>query len=206
MEIKVKICGMTRTEDIEAVNRFLPDYVGFVFAPSRRMVSPEKAAELISNLDKRIKKVGVFVNHSENEVKRIAEKCSLDVLQFHGNETSQYCSRFKHEIWKALGINDTQSLDALKQYCVDGILLDTVLNGVCGGTGQTFDWSIAEEFSKEYRIILAGGLNQDNVIEAISKIKPFCVDVSSGVESKGIKDPAKIYEFIKAAKSGEVIR
>lgn len=197
MGVKVKICGLTRPEDIEAVNEFMPDYIGLVFTPSRLMVTPEKGAELVSGLDNRIKKVGVFVDRDVNEVISIARICSLDILQFHGSESGKYCSQFKQQIWKAVGIENSESLNRLKEYSVGGILLDSVVNGKCGGTGQTFDWEIAGDISKTYKVILAGGLNAGNVINAINMVKPFCVDVSSGVETDGLKDAHKIKEFIK---------
>lgn len=197
MNLKVKICGITRAEEIEMVNKSLPDYIGFVFTTSRVMITPEEASRLVEGLDKRIKKVGVFVDREQEEVKEIAHICKLDVLQFHGSETAKYCSRFAQQVWKAIGIENSQSLDILDHYKVDAILLDSVVQGKCGGTGKTFDWSIIDGISEKYNIILAGGLNEDNVSHAIRKVRPFCVDVSSGVETNGIKDGNKIDRFIK---------
>ena len=197
---RIKICGVTREKDIEAVNIYKPDYVGFVFAASRRRVTHEKASQLISKLDKGIKKVGIFVNHDRHCVEEIAGRCSLDVLQFHGNETSQYCVGFKQEVWKALGVDSKESLMKLDEFKVGGILVDSMNCGNSGGTGKTFEWEVVCGLSEKYKIILAGGLNTDNVIEAINKVRPYCVDVSSGVESDGAKDPAKIEKFIKTVR------
>lgn len=205
MEVKVKICGITRMEDIEIVNKLLPDYVGFVFAPSKRMITPEKACELIANLDKRIRKVGVFVNCDPEQVKIIARKCNLDVLQFHGDEQYEYCLGFEQEVWKAVGVVNLESLSVLETYKVDGFVLDSMVDGKSGGTGQVFDWGLVEGITSKYKIILAGGLTPSNVKNAIRRVKPFCVDVSSGVETDGKKDPEKVEKFIKAVKESEEI-
>ena len=200
MKTKVKICGITRIEDVKTLNKYLPDYVGFVFAPSRRRIEPEKVSELISELDARIKKVGVFLNHSQRDVEDIAYKCSLDVLQFHGDETVQYCASFKQKVWKAIGIKNAQSLKRIEDFQVEGILLDSIVDGKSGGTGQPFDWKMVNCLPENVKVILAGGLNSRNVLEAIEKVKPFCVDISSGVETDGVKDTKKIKEFIELVK------
>ena len=200
MKTKVKICGITRIEDVKTLNKYLPDYVGFVFAPSRRRIESEKAAELISELDARIKKVGVFLNHSQRDVEDIAYKCSLDVLQFHGDETAQYCASFEQKVWKAIGIKNAQSLKRIEHFQVDGILLDSIVDGKSGGTGQPFDWQMVSCLPENVKVILAGGLNSRNILEAIEKVKPYCVDISSGVETDGVKDTKKIKEFVELVK------
>lgn len=191
--VKVKICGLRRMEDIEYVNRILPDYVGFVFASSKRRVDVNYAKQLIKGLDKNIKTVGVFVNEAVDVVKRSAETLNLDVLQFHGQETPEYIENFKgFTVWKGVGINGTKDLYRLNSYDVDALLLD---NGP-GGTGKSFNWDILSGLKLEKPIILAGGLNPSNVMMALNKVKPYAVDVSSGVETDGFKDFSKIKEFI----------
>jgi phosphoribosylanthranilate isomerase len=194
--VKVKICGLKREEDILYVNKLKPDYVGFVFAKSKRQVDKYRAKELIKNLDKGIKKVGVFLNAPANEVMQIAEYCGLDVLQFHGDEDPMYCSSFNKEVWKGFRIRDRDSLSELESYDTDGFLLDTFKKGIYGGTGEVFNWDIVADISKNRFVILAGGLHWENVKAAIKTVDPMVVDVSSGVETDGYKDFEKIKKFI----------
>ncbi|QEK11761.1 phosphoribosylanthranilate isomerase [Crassaminicella thermophila] len=193
----VKICGLKREEDIIYVNKLKPDYVGFVFAKSSRQIDKYRAKKLIMGLDKGIKKVGVFSNHSIGKVKEIAEFCNLDILQFHGDEDPIYCNSFENTVWKAFRIKDGNILKKLEEYDVDGFLLDTFARGTYGGTGKSFDWKIVSNASENKFIILAGGLTSENVEDAIEIVKPQVVDVSSGVEVCGVKDFEKIKKFIK---------
>lgn len=194
---KVKICGLKRREDILAVNKLKPDYVGFVFAKSKRQIDKYKAKELIYELDKSIKTVGVFLNHPYEAVKEIAEYCNLDIIQLHGDESSQYCSLFRKDLWKAFRIKNENCLRNLDSYNANGYLLDTYVKGEYGGTGEVFNWEIASKAGQERFIILAGGLSNENVEEAIKTAKPTVVDVSSGVETDGYKDFYKIKKFIE---------
>lgn len=194
---RIKICGLTREEDIDHVNELKPDYVGFVFATSKRQVTPKEAIKLIEKLDKGIKKVGVFVNPSMEEARRIAEACDLDVLQFHGEEKPEDIIGFPQETWKSFRIKDQESFRELEAYSVGGYLLDTYVKGQQGGTGKAFDWNIDSNINKNKMIILAGGLSPENVEEAVRKMKPHVVDVSSGVETDGYKDFEKIKKFIE---------
>ncbi|MCM8710138.1 phosphoribosylanthranilate isomerase [Clostridium sp. SYSU_GA19001] len=195
--IKIKICGLTRYVDIEYVNKLRPEYAGFVFAESRRRVSAGTALKLHENLDKEIKAVGVFADESIEAVREIADKVKLDVLQFHGNESIEYINSFKDfEVWKAISVKREEDLSNIYKYKNIRLLLDSKVEGVKGGSGKTFDWNILKKHDLEQKIVLAGGLNCENIKEAIKIVKPFAVDVSSGVESSGFKDFHKMKEFI----------
>ncbi len=197
---KVKICGLKREEDILYVNELQPDYVGFVFTKSTRQIDKYKAKELIDILDKNIKKVGVFLNNSFEEVNEIARYCDLDILQFHGDESPIYCNRFDYEIWKAFRIRDETSLKKLESYPVKGFLLDTFVKGQYGGTGKIFNWDIVSDINKDKFIILAGGLKCENIKKAIKTVKPHVVDLSSGVEVNGVKNFEKIKKIIESVR------
>ncbi len=198
--ISVKVCGLTRPEDIDAVNRFAPDYVGFVFAPSRRQVSPETARRLIRGLAEGILPVGVFVNEVPQRVAFIAAMCGLRVIQLHGDEDSETQDEVRRltgrEVWKAVRVKDRESLLEVTEGRADRYLLDAYHPEQRGGCGQTFDWSLLKEIPSE-KIVLAGGLMPENVAQAVRDIQPYGVDVSSGVETDGQKDPEKIKEFIR---------
>ncbi len=198
MMVRVKICGITNWEDAHLAVELGADAVGFIFAESPRQVIPQKVREITSRLPPFVSRVGVFLNHKENEVEEIVERCGLDVLQFHGQETAAYCRKFKCKVIKAFQIESISDLEALSLYKVDAFLLDTYHELLPGGTGITFDWDIAVEAKKYGPIILSGGLNPENVAEAIEKVGPYAVDVSSGVEaSPGKKDPEKMRAFFR---------
>jgi len=203
---KIKICGLRRVEDIEMVNKNLPDYVGFVFAESKRKVTKEKVKELINRLDRRIKTVGVFVDERIEEVEKIAKHCGLDILQFHGEETIEYCNqlRDKYEIWKAFPVKDSEIEKRLIEYKehTDFCLLDAYNKGIRGGSGKIFNWDLIEGMNKKYKIALAGGITSKNILEAIEKVNPYIIDLSSGVEIDGFKDEEKIKKIIKKIKRG----
>lgn len=193
--VQVKICGLKRILDIEYVNELKPEYVGFVFADSRRKVDPEMAVYLISHLDKNIKKVGIFVDVSISDVDQISKICGLDVLQFHGSETPEYCRHFDKTVWKAVNMNSVCSFD-MKEYDADGFVLDSSCDGCFGGTGKPFEWNSIKNVKLKKDVILAGGLTSENVNDAIRIVNPDVVDVSSGVETDGKKDYMKIKKFI----------
>ena len=198
---KIKICGLTRTEDIAMVNEFLPDYIGFVFAKSRRQVSAEQAKELKKRLKPEIKAVGVFVNEKPENIAEIANQGIIDLIQMHGDEDAAYCAQLRKltqaPIIKAVRVRDEDDLAGIEKFDCDYYLFDTLSSKQYGGTGKAFDHSIL--YNKEIKkpFFVAGGLNQDNVAAAIEVIKPFGVDTSGGVETDGIKDVNKIKEFIK---------
>ncbi|MDI3528317.1 MAG: phosphoribosylanthranilate isomerase [Thermoanaerobacter sp.] len=196
--VKVKICGLRRKEDIEYANELKPDYVGFVFAKSKRQIEVEQALDLISLLDKEIKTVGVFVNEPVENVLKIAQTLNLDVLQFHGDETQDYVDNFKNfTVWKAIRIKDKEDLEKTKEFRVNSFVFDTLTKKEYGGTGKTFNWEVLKGFELNVPIILAGGLNENNVEEAIKIVNPYGVDVSSGVETEGYKDFKKLKSFIE---------
>ncbi|SFE71320.1 phosphoribosylanthranilate isomerase [Thermoanaerobacter thermohydrosulfuricus] len=196
--VKVKICGLRRKEDIEYANELKPDYVGFVFAKSKRQVEVEQALYLIRLLDKEIKTVGVFVNEPVENALKIAQTLNLDVLQFHGDETQDYIDNFKNfTVWKAIRIKDKEDLEKTKEFKVNSFVFDTLTKNEYGGTGKTFNWEVLKGFELNVPIILAGGLNENNVEEAIKIVNPYAVDVSSGVETEGYKDFKKMKSFIE---------
>jgi phosphoribosylanthranilate isomerase len=201
--IRIKICGITNTEDAVAAAELGADAVGFVFATSPRQVSPEKAREIIMALPPLVQTVGVFVDEDFENVAYIADFCRLDLLQFHGKESKAYCARFGRRVIKAVRVRNRGGLKVCSEYSsiVDALLLDTYVSGRSGGTGLTFDWSLALEAKRYGRIILAGGLNPDNVADAISAAKPYAVDASSGLEQEpGVKDHEKMARFIQTVR------
>ena len=203
MSVKVKICGITSLEDALAAVDAGADALGFMFYESSpRNVSDKVAADIIRQLPPFVSKVGVFVNAAEESVRRIAGECGIDTLQFHGDETPEFCRRFLPlKTYKAFRMENLESLGALPAYRTDAWLLDSFVAGKPGGTGAKFNWDLAVECRKLGRpIILAGGLTPENVADAVRKVRPFAVDVSSGVESTpGKKDHAKIRKFIAMA-------
>jgi len=201
--VRSKICGITRLEDALAAAEAGADAIGLVFyAKSPRAVDVRQARAIIAGLPPFITTVGLFVNASRCELNEILEAVPLDVLQFHGDETPDDCDGY-HRPWiKALRVRPGDDLEAsCQRYAkASGILLDTYVAGVPGGTGEAFDWTLVpERLSKP--IILAGGLSPENVGQAIAQVRPYAVDVSGGVEQgKGIKDAAKIEAFLRAVK------
>jgi phosphoribosylanthranilate isomerase len=201
---KVKICGLTRMEDVEAVNRHRPDYAGFVFAPGRRQLSPENARQLVERLDPSILSVGVFVNEGIETAAVIAGHCRLGAVQLHGSEDDAYIFRLNALlppgtlVIKAVRVKYVDSIKQAEKTHCGLLLLDAYTQGQAGGAGETFDWGLLEGFRRPY--LLAGGLNAGNVEEAIRLLDPYGVDVSSGVETDGRKDSEKIAEFIGLAR------
>lgn len=195
---KVKFCGIKRREDIEYINILKPDYVGFVFAESKREISLNKGRELIKSLNKDIKKVGVFVDESPLRVMEIAKKLELHVLQFHGMEDLNYLKEFHDfEIWKGIRVKGGQDFKLIDMYKNYGVLLDAFVEGESGGTGKRFSWETSKILPFDIKLILAGGLNSENVLEGIEKFKPYVVDVSSSIETNGFKDFNKMKKFIE---------
>ncbi len=196
---KIKLCGLTRPEDIAAANALKPEYIGFVFAPkSRRAVSREKAAELRAQLSPEIQTVGVFVNEAPETVARLLNEDLLDIAQLHGQEDAAYIARLRSltpkPLWQALRVEDAASLAAAARSTADMVLLDSGT----GGTGTAFNWKLLQGFPRPY--ILAGGLDADNAVDAVSRLHPDVVDVSSGIETAGRKDPAKMAAFVAAVR------
>ena len=195
---KIKLCGLTRPADIEAANVLRPDYVGFVFAPgSRRRLTPEQAKALKCLLNPGILAVGVFVNEEPEHVAELLRRGTIDLAQLHGDEDEAYLSALrrltKAPILQAFRIRSEADLAVAVESTADYVLLDAG-----AGDGKTFDWSLLEEFDRPY--FLAGGLTPENVYAAVGALRPFAVDVSSGIETDGVKDPAKMRAFAAAVR------
>lgn len=201
--VRVKICGITRIEDALAAAAAGADAIGLVFyAKSPRAVDIEQARAILAALPPFVTSVGLFVDAERSELERILASVPLDLLQFHGDESVQQCEAFGRPYIKALRVKagDDIAAQVARYTSAQGILLDAYVEGVPGGTGEAFDWSlIPQTLSKP--LILAGGLRPDNVAEAVSRVRPYAVDVSGGVEaSKGVKDVGKVDAFIRAAR------
>lgn len=201
-DVKIKICGIRRMEDVEIINKYKPDYIGFIFAKSKRQVTPEQAAELIAHLNGDTKTVGVFVNAPIEEVRKIAGTLNLNAVQLHGDEDAEYISSLRGigcEIWKAIRIRDGGDINDISG--TQKLLLDKFKETEYGGSGETFDWSSVGKINTDKPIILAGGLTPENVLRGIEIFKPYAVDVSSAVETGGFKDEKKIREFINTVRN-----
>ena len=214
---KIKICGLKRIEDIQYVNETKPDYAGFVFAGTKRKISFEDAARLKSFLDKDIKAVGVFVNEKIDNIIKLCAENVVDFIQLHGDEDEPYIYRLKERMDKPVIkavkiqsskfkvtpqvsspkvlIGDTSSLK-LQSSNADFILFDSG-----AGSGETFDWSLVKRYDKPF--FLAGGLNEDNIEKALKTLSPYCVDLSSGVETDGLKDFEKIKKIINIVRGND---
>lgn len=202
---KVKICGNTRLEDARMAIDLGADYVGLIFAESKRRVTPVNARSILLPLSHYKNFVAVFSNQSKEEVERTVQELGIRILQFHGEETARYCHFFMekgYEVIKSFRIKDRMSLKRIDEYNVSAILFDTYASESKGGTGIPFDWGLIEDRPYVHeKLFLAGGLNVSNLRKAIQKIRPYAVDVASGVEqSPGIKDPRMLVEFIRIAK------
>ncbi len=208
----IKICGIKNCREVELLNKYLPEYAGFVFAKSRRQVNHEQAKELGAKLDEAIKKVGVFVDEDAELVADTSRRADLSVVQLHGSESKEYIKLLRSmlnpgiEIWKTFLINTGHipGNDFLNCTYVDRLLLDTYIDGIYGGTGKCFDWSLISQLNISLPIVLAGGLNPDNVKRAIEHNSFYAVDTSSGVETNGIKDEKKMKAFIEAVRGGRI--
>ncbi|MEJ2200367.1 MAG: phosphoribosylanthranilate isomerase [Desulfuromonadaceae bacterium] len=201
--VKVKICGITCIEDALHAAASGADALGLVFyEKSPRAVRPEQARRIIAELPPFVTTVGLFVNEAPERIREIVADCGLDLIQLHGDEKPEQCLHPPHRVLKALRVKGEESLRGLEDYQVSALLLDAWRPGSYGGTGQLCDWQLAARVAKQQRVILAGGLTPDNVAEAIVKVRPYGVDVSSGVESApGRKDPQRVADFIRQARS-----
>ena len=213
---RVKICGIREKAHALAAIEAGADFIGLVFAPSRRQVTPAQAGEIVNAAKSRsdaIDTVGVFVNMPATEVNNIAGSCNLDWVQLSGDESWEYCRQISRPVIKAIRIRQGQSPEQIladlatwakiltsKKYLY---LLDSEVEGRYGGTGTTFDWALARQATKQSPVIIAGGLTPENVAEVIEMVAPWGVDVSSGVETGGVKDIAKIEAFIEAVRKAD---
>jgi phosphoribosylanthranilate isomerase len=206
MRTRVKICGITRLDDALAAVEAGADALGFVFyEPSPRNIDVERAAAIVAALPPFVTTVALFVNAEAEQIERVVDEVGIDLLQFHGQECPDYCSRHRRPWVRAVRMKPDTDLYAERDRFAAGrgLLLDAYRPGVPGGTGETFDWArIPAELAP--RIVLAGGLEPANVGQAVRQVRPFAVDVSGGVEAdKGIKDPAKIKAFIDEVRRAE---
>lgn len=202
--MKIKLCGLTRPCDIEAVNELQPDYIGFVFAKkSRRYVSPEKAEELKAMLAPGIQAVGVFVNEEPEQIVSLLEAGTIDVAQLHGQEGERKIRRLReltdHLLIQAFRIDTEQDVERANASTADYVLLDSG----AGGTGTVFDWDLLQAIRRPY--FLAGGLDTENLGTVKAKLNPYGIDVSSGIETDGYKDKEKMTAFVAAARKEDAL-
>lgn len=199
---RIKICGLSRIEDIAAVNEVLPDYIGFVFAESRRQISYEKARLLKDRLNPAIQAVGVFVNEDIGQIVSLCDNGIIDLVQLHGDETVEYVNLLRslipNPVIKAVRVRSTEDIMKAEEFPSDYLLLDAYHEDMYGGSGKTFDWSLIKAVKKPF--FLAGGIHSDNILDAQSSCQPYCIDVSSGVETDGWKDPEKIRGIVRGIK------
>lgn len=204
MMTKVKICGLMELEHVKTAVESGADAIGFVFAKSRRQVTVDQARELATAVPSEVLKIGVFVNEALEEVERIAREVPLDMVQLHGDEDPDYVRRLSIPTIKALSIKTKEDVQQASQYEVDYFLFDAPGVEFRGGSGHSFDWSLlAKANISPDKVILAGGLTEHNINEAIHIVQPFMVDVSSGVETAQRKDAEKIRTFIRAVRDEE---
>ncbi|ASZ65020.1 phosphoribosylanthranilate isomerase [Bacillus cereus] len=200
--MKVKICGITDVETAKRACEYGADALGFVFAESKRKITPKRAEEIIQELPANVLKIGVFVNESVEVIQKIADECGLTHVQLHGDEDNYQIIRLNIPSIKSLGVTSESDMKNAQRYETDYILFDSPKEKFHGGNGKTFSWELLGHMPKELRkkTILAGGLNALNIEEAIRTVRPYMVDVSSGVETEGKKDVEKIKQFIIKAK------
>ena len=202
--VLIKICGLTRVADVRAAVEAGADALGFVFTESPRRISADVAIELVDYVPRRVLRVGLFMNQDRSEIGGVVNAVPLDVLQFHGSETERECEAFELPWLKAVAMENSESARQAERDFPNamGLLLDSHTAGKRGGSGEVFDWSLSRPVSKP--VWLDGGLNPQNVAEAIRIVKPYAVDVSSGVEvSPGIKDAARMTAFVNAVREIE---
>jgi phosphoribosylanthranilate isomerase len=199
--MKVKICGITDVDAALVAVDSGADAIGFVFAESKRKIEVANARDIAAELPNDILKVGVFVNETIEEIERIGREVGLTHVQLHGNESAEFSKSLSLPVIKAFGVEGKDSLETIKDYPCEFLLLDGPKGRYQGGNGISFDWNILrEEAFLGKKVILAGGLNEGNVLEAVGQVSPFMVDVSSGVETDGKKDLNKIKRFIDKVK------
>lgn len=202
--MKVKICGITDRKTAQYAIEAGADAIGFVFAESKRQISVSKAKEIVQAIPDHILKIGVFVNETKENLESIFEEVGLTHLQLHGDESPVFCHSLRYPVIKAIRIDSESAVDQIAQYDCDYILVDSPVGQYRGGNGTTFDWKLLFNKNIQSKLILAGGLTIDNVLEASKIVNPVMVDVSSGVETDGKKDEKKINAFIKKTKIGGI--
>ena len=212
---RVKICGIRDENHALAAVEAGADFIGLVFAPSKRQVTPTQACEIASAVKKSsdaTKVVGVFVNAPASQVNEIADFCALDCVQLSGDESWEYCREVVEPVIKAIRIGQQSPAELYAELSAGGqllpqqrfiALLDSQVEGKYGGTGESFNWNLAQQVAKRFPVIIAGGLDPKNVSRLIERVRPWGVDVSSGVETGGVKDIAKIKAFIEAVRKAD---
>ena len=200
--MRVKICGIMNVHDALAATEYGADAIGFVlYRSSPRYIDLGTVKNIMAQLPPFVTTVGVFANAEEREIRSVVEECGIDVIQLQGDEPPDLCRRLGSRVIKAIRVRDRFSLNKMIPYKVRAYVLDTYREGQLGGTGETFDWDLAFQAKKFGKIILAGGLTPDNVRQAVEQVRPYGVDVSSGVEERiGKKDLTKLKRFIEIAK------
>ncbi len=201
---RVKICGISDPASARVAADAGADAIGLLFAPSRRRVTPARAQEIAASLPPFVSRVGVFVDETHERIAELIASCGLDAVQLHGAEPPQFCQGFRVPVIKALRVQNASSLDRMGDYRVGAFLLDTYDASALGGSGRTFDWSLAVGAAQTHRVILSGGLTPETVTDALTQVRPYGVDVSSGVETDGRKDHAKIRAFIRRVREWDM--
>jgi phosphoribosylanthranilate isomerase len=210
--VKIKICGLKTLTDVEKVNKYKPEYIGFVFAPTKRFVTDEQALAMRNALDKDIKSVGVFVNEPIEHIVKLCDNGTINLVQLHGDESEDYIKELKSklqklntntEIIKAVRVQNQDQVRKSLSAEADYMLFDTYKKGEMGGTGERFPLEILEQsLDKNHKpFFLAGGLSLDNITEVLGQMECYCVDVSTGVETDGVKDENKIKQFIESVRN-----
>jgi len=202
--VRVKICGISDPATAVVAAEAGADAIGLIFAPSRRRVTAAQAREIAAALPPFVTKVGVFVDEERGRIEESIAACGLGAVQLHGAEPPEFCAGFRVPVVKAIRVKDASSLEQMTAYQVDAFLLDTFDASALGGTGRTFDWTLAIQAARTHRTILSGGMTPVNVVEALTRVVPYGVDVSSGVETDGRKDHAKIRDFIRRVREWDV--
>lgn len=203
--MKIKFCGIRRVEDVMLMNIYMPDYAGFVFSQSRRQINLSDAITLSGMLNRKIKKVGVFVNEKIEHIAQISHISRLDVIQLHGDEDEEYIRTLKKllidkEIWKAVRVSSPCDVEKSSKLPVDMLLLDSFSENQYGGTGKLADLSSIKKADLKRDFFIAGGLSSQNINSIIDEIKPVGVDISSGIETDGCKDENKIKDIMRCLK------
>jgi len=202
--VRVKICGISDSATAVVAAEAGADAIGLIFAPSRRRVTAAQAREIAAALPPFVTKVGVFVDEERGRIEESIAACGLGAVQLHGAEPPEFCAGFRVPVVKAIRVKDASSLEQMTAYQVDAFLLDGFDASALGGTGRTFDWTLAIQAARTHRTILSGGMTPVNVVEALTRVVPYGVDVSSGVETDGRKDHAKIRDFIRRVREWDV--
>jgi len=205
--VRIKICGITRMTDAEKAVELGADALGFIFAESPRQITPQKARDITRRISPFVKTVGIFVNEQPAKIRKIMDFCGLDLLQLHGNESVSACSELAPRVIKAFRVQGEESLLHIADFKnhVRAILLDAYQEGLNGGTGKTFDWRLALKAKKtSIPLVLSGGLGFDNIEEALERVNPFAIDISSGIEKRpGIKDHGRMRILMDKIKNYE---